>query len=468
MTDAAVSLSITIKLGNVSMEMEGQVQREEVEGCLGRLVRGVGQRVLGGVIQVLDDQLAQEVPAGWRNVGTEARWMVSSLGTIRYRRRIYVDEQEQRRKPVDELFGLQRYGRLSGRVQEIGASLASQATYRLAAEQLSYLTGTEIGPSSLQRMVWAIGERIEAGEEAQRRRVFEGGEELEDGQVDAPVLYGESDGVWIHLQQEAKRSAEVRLAVLSTGRSGVGKDRYRLENKHWMTALEVDGLSWQEQILQEAHLTYDLKTTQVLISGGDGNRWVRHSFDRLELPQYFVLDRFHLQRAARRALGKGQKATEVVSRMRQAGFQAVSEELRECIQKAEGKPREQLLQFYQYVFHNQDGLVDLQYRGVLVEPCLGAIEGNVDKLVVHRMKGRGCSWRLRGARAMLALCRHTKELLSQAYRYLPLSTPPRTYRETQILEVEYEQTVHGSMPIFSGPDQNKPWVRRLHEWLYGR
>jgi hypothetical protein len=69
---------------------------------------------------------------------------------------------------------------------------------------------------------------------------------------------------------------------------------------------------------------------------------------------------------------------------------------------------------------------------------------------------------------MLALCRHTKELLSQAYRYLPLATPPRTYRETQILEVEYKQSFQGSMPIFSGPDQNKPWVRRLHEWIYGR
>jgi len=468
MTDEAVPLSIHIKVADVTMEMEEQIQREEVETCIRRLICGIGQQLLHGVIQVLDDQLAQEVPAGWRNVGTEARWLVSSLGTIRYRRRIYVDEQDQRRKPVDELFGLQRYGRLSGRVKEIGASLASQATYRLAAEQLSYLTGTEIGHSSLQRMVWAIGERIEAGEEAQRRRVFEGGEELEDGQVDAPVLYGESDGVWIHLQREAKRSAEVRLAVLSTGRSAVGKDRYRLENKHAVTALEVEGLAWQEQILREAHLTYDLKTTQVLISGGDGNRWVRHSFDRLELPQYFVLDRFHLQRAARRALGKGQKATDVVSRMRQAGFPAVAEELQEWIHQAEGKPREQLLQFFQYVCHNRDGLVDLQYRGVLAEPGLGAIEGNVDKLVVHRMKGRGCSWRLRGARAMLALCRHTKELLSQAYRYLPLATPPRTYRETQILEVEYKQSFQGSMPIFSGPDQNKPWVRRLHEWIYGR
>jgi hypothetical protein len=55
------------------------------------------------------------------------------------------------------------------------------------------------------------------------------------------------------------------------------------------------------------------------------------------------------------------------------------------------------MKFYHYLQNNRDGLVDLKYR-----PCPqaalawnpGAIEGNVDKLVVHRMKGRGCSWRL--------------------------------------------------------------------------
>ncbi len=468
MTDEAVPLSIHINVADVAVEFEAAIRREEVEACLHQLIGGIGERLLGGVIQVLDDQLRQEVPAGWRNVGTEVRSVVSSLGFLQYRRRIYVDEQGQRRKPLDELLGLSRYGRLSGRVKEMGASLSSQATYRLAADQLSYLTGTEIGPSSLQRMAWAVGERIEAGEEAQRQRVFEGGEELPAGRLAAPVLYGESDGVWIHLQREAKRSAEVRVGILSTGRSALGKDRYRLENKHAVTTLEGNGQAWQEQILQEAHLTYDLTTTAILISGGDGGAWVRHSFDRLELPEQFVLDRFHLQRAARRAFGDRQIAHQMVARLRQEGFEAVAPQLQEGLRQSEGQEREGLLQFYEYVAHNRDGLIDLPYRGLSVPACLGAIEGNVDKLVVHRMKGRGCSWRLRGAKAMLALLRHREELRSHAYRYLPLSTPPRTYRETQLLEVEYEQTVQGSMPIFCGPDQNQPWVRTLHEWIYGR
>ena len=59
---------------------------------------------------------------------------------------------------------MQRYGRLSGRVKEMGASLASTQTYRLAADQLSFLTGTGISRNTLHRMARGVGERIEAGE----------------------------------------------------------------------------------------------------------------------------------------------------------------------------------------------------------------------------------------------------------------------------------------------------------------
>ena len=223
MTDGSVEVSITIKLEDVVMEIQEKVPMDGVEEFIHSLATGLGQQMLHGVIQVLDDRIARNIPAGWRNVGTEMRWMVSSLGAVRYQRRVYQDEQRRRRKPIDELFGLPPYGRMSGRVREMGASLASSGTYRLAADQLSYLTKTGISPSALQRMVWSVGNRIADGEEAERRCVFEQGEQLEAGKIPAPVLYGESDGVWVHLQREERRSTEVRVAILSTGRKRVGK-----------------------------------------------------------------------------------------------------------------------------------------------------------------------------------------------------------------------------------------------------
>ena len=81
MTDDAVRISITIKVEDVVMEIQEKVPLEAVEECVHSMTTGLGQQVLHGVIQVLDDRIARQVPAGWRNVGTEMRWMVSSLGT---------------------------------------------------------------------------------------------------------------------------------------------------------------------------------------------------------------------------------------------------------------------------------------------------------------------------------------------------------------------------------------------------
>jgi hypothetical protein len=468
MTEKSVPISITIRVSEQELKIEKEIRMEEIEGTIQGIVLEAGARMFGMGIKEIDDRIAAKVPSGWQNVGTEERWIVSSIGPLRYRRRIYLDEKRQRRKPLDEILGIERYGRVSERIQEMGSSLACMGTYRLAASQLSWLIKTPISHSAVQRMAWTIGNRIADGEEAERRRIFESGGQIESGRVKAPVLYGESDGVWVHLQREKRRSAEVRVAIMSTGRKQIGKDRYRLENKRCITAIGMNSEMWQEQIVREAHLGYDLSETQLLISGGDGNQWVRHSFDRMEIHQEFVLDRFHLHRAASRAFQDRTEARQIVNRLRREGFAAVHNELRQQIEQAEGRKKDKLKDFYKYVHNNQDGLLDLEKRGCVHPAYLGGIEGNVDKLVVHRTKGRGCSWRSRGLRAMLALCRNCEQLKIHAYRYLPTQATKKIIHRLPNLEVEYSEALQMSMPIFQGPDQDKPWVRSLHRYIYGR
>ena len=468
MTDESVTISITIRVSEREIKIKKEIKIEDMEETIQGILLEAGQQTFGMGIKVMDERMAEKVPKGWQNVGTEERWLVSSIGTLRYKRRVYLDEKKHRRKPLDELLRIERYGRMSERVQEMGASLACMGTYRLAASQLSWLIKTPISHSAIQRMSWTTGNRIADGEEAERRRVFERGDPLEAGRVEAPVLYGESDGVWVHLQGEKRRSAEVRVGILSTGRKQIGKDRYRLVNKRCITAIGLNSEMWQEQIVREAHLYFDLSETKILISGGDGNQWVRHSFDRVEIPQEFVLDRFHLHRAARLAFQDRAAAKQMVIRLRQEGFAAVQHDFRKMIDQAEGRKRELLEDFYKYVHNNQDGLLDLKYRGYSYPVVLGGIEGNVDKLVVHRMKGRGCSWRLQGLRAMLALCRNCDQLKLHAYHYLPSHVPEKNYHCLPNLEVEYSEALQKSMPIFCGPDQDKPWVGSLHRYIHGR
>ena len=468
MTENSVAISITIRVSEREVKIENEIGIGDIEETIQGIMLEAGQQALGMGIKAIDDRIAEKLPRGWQNVGTEERWIVSSIGALRYRRRVYLDENKQRRKPVDEILRVERYGRVSERIQEMGSSLACMGTYRLAASQLSWLIKTPISHSAVQRMVWTTGNRIADGEEAERRRIFESGGQVESGKVEAPVLYGESDGVWVHLQREKHKSAEVRVAIMSTGRKQIGKDRYRLENKRCITAIGLNSEMWQEQIVREAHLTYDLSQTQLLISGGDGNQWVRQSFDRMDIQQEFVLDRFHLHRAARRAFQGRAEAKHMVTRLRREGFAAVHNELRKQIEQAEGKKKDKLKDFYKYVCNNQDGLLDLEQRRFTHPACLGGIEGNVDKLVVHRMKGRGCSWRLPGLRAMLALCRNCDQLKLHAYHYLPTQAPEKIVHRLSNLDVEYSEALQRSMPIFRGPDQDKPWVKSLYRYVHGR
>lgn len=468
MTENTVLISITIKVAEEEQKYEEALAISELEEGVQRLTKELGRNVIKASIKSIDDRMTREVPKNWRNAGTEERWIVSSLGEVKYKRRIYVDESERRRKPIDELLGIERYSRLSGRVQQMGCYLASVGTYRRAADEISWLLKAHISHSAIQRIVWMVGNRIEDGEEAERKRIFEGGGEVKGGKVEAPVLYGESDGVWVHLQREVQRSAEVRVAILSNGKTAVGKNRYRLENKSTLTAIGVSSEAWQEKVLRAAHQNYNLENTKQLVTGGDGNQWVRHTFDRIDLPQEFFLDYFHLKRAAHRAIQDRTQANELVKTLRTQGFGAVEPGLKEKIKQAEGKPKQKLEEFYNYIENNQDGLLDIEHRHLLLPACLGAIEGNVDKLVVHRMKGRGCSWRLPGVRAMLALCRYRDILGKLALSYFPLVLAEKVSHRTQALELDYSEVINKPMPVFSGPCQNKPWVTSLFRYTHGR
>jgi len=468
MTEQTVDISITIEVNQQKIQMAKKVDMPQIEESVHNLMNELGGCVIKAGIEAIDDQIAKEKPTGWRNAGTEARWLVSSLGAIRYKRRIYVDEHKRRRKPVDEILGVERYMRASERVQEMGAYLACTGTYRRAAAQLSWMIKTPISHSAIQRMCWEIGNRMADGEDIQRRQIFEAGMAAQAGQIKAPVIFAESDGVWLHLQREARKSAEVRVAIMSSGKRQIGKNRYKLEHKCCVTAIGERSDGWQEHVLQAAHRHFDLQFTKLLISGGDGSRWVRRSFSRFALPQEFILDHFHLKRAARRAIADGSQADRLVKVIRAQGFCAVRDTLDMLIAQSEGHRRELLVGFCKYIQHNQDGLLDLQHRGYSLPSCLGAIEGNVDKLVVQRMKGRGCSWRLPGVRAMLALCANREALMSHAYHYTPISLPRTSYRRVQSIHQDYADVIQRSMPVFSGPDQNKSWVVSLRRYIHGR
>ncbi|MFZ5535573.1 MAG: UPF0236 family transposase-like protein, partial [Patescibacteria group bacterium] len=335
--------------------IEKNIATDDIEQEMSTMTQQLNGELLAMILEALDDKIREEVPRSWQNIGREKRCIVLEQGYVTYSRRVYKDEKGQRHKPLDDILQIRPYARNSVRVQEMGSVLASQTTYRMAAESLSYMLKTAFSPSSIQRMVWKTGGRVveqEAADQCEAR-----------GKIAAPVLYGESDGVWVHLQHEEEKKKEVKVAVMYNGKKAVGKGRYKLENKVVMTQFGGTTTEWQEKLRDLADRTYDLERTQLMVAGGDGNAWVKQSFDLLHVPQTYVLDRFHVVRSLRQAFGRKLKISDLRSRLFREGFEAIAEDLLTCIYHASGKQQELMKKTYKYLENHQDDLMDLDRRG---------------------------------------------------------------------------------------------------------
>jgi ribonucleotide reductase beta subunit family protein with ferritin-like domain len=452
-----------VELGRTAIPIDDSLDEHIYQG-----MRSAGKTLHQVLLQEVDDGIQEVVPETWKNVGRDERQITTCVGTVQFKRRVYRDEAGKRQKPLDKILGIEKGSRYSQSVLQKGSYLASELPYREAADMLGWLIGDYISHSAIGRMVRKVGESYQAEEEAQREQLFEKAEEIEPGRVPAKVLYGESDGVWICLQREGKRKTEVRVGILYTGKKAIAKGRNRLENKVVVTKIVKNSQEWQETMLKTAYTQYDLSNTKQMMVGGDGSRWVRQSFDMIGLPTEFVLDRYHLYREARRAFGFTRQTENWIRNICQEGPEAVMPEMRQAMSQASPKAVKRMHKFLQYLINNRDGLLDPDCRAHLKTQVnnLGAIEGNVDKLVVRRLKGRGRSWRIEGAKAMLAVCCHKKALKQNAF--MPFHMPEKIERKKNLTKHVRDdgEWLQAGVPSLHECHANRPWAKVLKHIIH--
>jgi Uncharacterised protein family (UPF0236) len=466
----------------VTLVVDGR-KEQEVTICLGAgtaweeqvttLLKGILAKGVQALLEAEDAALQAETSPGWRNLGRESRVVVTAVGEVTVRRRVYRDEDGQRRKPLDEELGLEPYQRMSWGVQGMTAHLATHATYRDTSAVLSRVLDTSISRTRVQRAVWRVGTELAEAEAEQREGVFGRGEAMVAGTIPAEWLYAEVDGILLALQREERRRVEARVGILYTGKESLGKGRHRLTDRVCVLRLKPEAQDWQEDLLLKAHQTFDFKSVQRLVLGGDGAGWVRNSLDRFEMSVIYQLDRYHLFRAAREVGGAlGQRAVELTRRVCLVGWEGIEMEVVSLLHEASPSARVKLQRWADYLREHADGLIDYRIRlglDQLSYPSLGAIEGNVDKRIAHRMKGQGKSWRLPGARAMLALLEHQEALAHGVFRS---ERTPRPTVQEHVLPKRPRQRDDGAwlaatLPVLHGCAEGRPWVQYLKRLIQG-
>jgi len=128
-----------------------------------------------------------------------------------------------------------------------------------------------------------------------------------------------------------------------------------------------------------------------------------------------------------------------------------------------------------YITENATGLGD--YRQRMAKPDsslrrLGAMEGNVDKLVVRRMKNQSMNWSIKGIRRMLAVRFMYLEGSLQEYLTRQAEEPAlanmairlKRFLHRKLKQQSHEEWLQVGLPALSGPHAPRPWVLQPREF----
>jgi hypothetical protein len=275
----------------------------------------------------------------------------------------------------------------------------------------------------------------------------------------------------LSLQREKTRKAEVKVGIAYEGWRPVGRDRFVTLNKTIYSAVAGTDEYWAGMTLK-LHRQYDLSKASGIVLGGDGAGWIKEGLGYFG--GTFQLCRYHLNKELTYALGPDRQGVKTVQGYCERG----EVELARCaLTKArEGTKGEQVGRIdrvLSYIEANSDGLMD--YRLALGEAGMslrrtGAMEGNIDKLVVRRMKNQGMSWTVKGIRRMLCvrflyLEGKLKNTISRHDTVKDIPTI-RGRKARQVIDKAgpggpHVGVLETAMPALSGPHAGRHWVKIL-------
>jgi hypothetical protein len=397
-------------------------------------------------------------------------WYQTCLGAVKVKRRQYRGEEGRGRCLLDEYLGMGRYSHITASVKELALEMASTMPYRRSATVLRKTTAIDLAHQTIWRLVAKVADPYLDKAKREVRSLLETGEIPGSEGRQVARLMVEADGVLLSLQRERERKAEVKLGIAYEGWEKVGKDRYQTVNKTCFAMVGGEESFWAGMTLKLQH-KYDLAGLKETIVGGDGARWVKEGASYLG--GRFQLDRYHLNRELTAALGKDKDTKGRIWHACETGaVESGLQILAEATSQAKGEQAVRLARVYRYLWANRSGVADYRLDNPDKSQGLrrtGAMEGNVDKLVVRRMKNQGMSWSIKGIRRLLCvrfLVLENKLVGRLREGNSVETTTPITRKRirrivTNLSCQEPDDWLKATLPALRGPHAARPWVRAL-------
>ena len=379
---------------------------ESFELAVATDTRLLASMVLRKCIERFDSELVDRMPRGWSVHEHAERTLVTLVGAVTFERTVFLDEYGRRRAWVDELLGIPPRARLSACAFLWIASRAAELSYRKTAAEFAALTSASISHVTVMNVVRREGALLKES----------GGEFARDGgRISQDVLFLESDGLWVHLQEHEHReealprflyeqarktkSFELKMAALYAGKARVAPGRYE-RGGLCLTCLDGGADAFWERTWRMLVENYEAEDVERIAVGGDGAEWCGPERVGARAAAGcvvdYTLDLFHVMKKITRAFpdeGSPKREWAVNLAVRGKGKQLARMCGRIAAKMKPGGARDKVADLAAYIANHAGGVRPPRRE-------LGTMEGTNAHVGASRLKGQGRSWSRAGAEAM--------------------------------------------------------------------
>jgi hypothetical protein len=466
-------LQLTITLPSLQVTIpEGELDIQHLEKFVFHLIKIIGQHILTSILQFLDNQLRKERKRGeLSNCGKRSKYLLTLLGNITYSKHLYRDQEGQYRCLLDEKLGLKPNQRMSTHYQKVTGLFSFVAgSYRNAQRFLEYCYGDCPSFECIRQQVQLQGTQIQQLEEYAFDQNLDKALKLNPTPVQSDPIYLEVDGTMIHLQKQKKKKAELKLAIIHKGKEkrypAGTSDAKKLKDKLAYAGIGP-GNEFMAQVSLLAEEKYQVYDHNLILVGADGATWIKEGAKDYFPNCIYQLCPFHLKRKLIQTLSYNRKTKSEISSLLGKGNVPEALLLLEEEKSKNPQKKDELNELSTYLINNAEGInaVDrLKEKGLPVD-TMGAIEGNIDKILANRFKKRGMSWSPSGA---LNLVKVGQLIINDNWDDFWPSEPEVILKQIKPKEEyhfpkedKYDRSY--SLPVLVGPHQDRNWVKQLKE-----
>jgi hypothetical protein len=346
-------------------------------------VYAVLRNAMGDALTSMDDELYAERPVGWQIKDKRSRTLFCEFGEITYARRIYIDDYGDRSTLLDDVLDIAPRRYLSTNAFSVVCRYAADIPYGRAADLLCRHTDASLSAPTVMGCLREMGAVLREQDERRRRRLFDEGI-CPEADIHAEEASAESDGVWIHLQEQKAKSVEVKAFCAYSGK----EDGRRKDIIHHAQVSDPETFS-KTCVARFGH-RFSLESLNTLYYGSDGGAWNKtlpESFKNIRVVA--SLDKWHINRMIEEAFPLRSSRMKIFALLAASDVCGLIEYLKVKSDR-KTKVQDKVRRLYHYIKNNRELIC-------VHGPSLGTMEGTIAHLYAARMKAWGGGWSRRGA-----------------------------------------------------------------------